>query len=62
MDGKRILTSLATVIKKYILLTVNKGEVAVSLFPQQSRENAGAKQGAQNSFTFHPSQSPPTHE
>lgn len=43
-------------------MDVNKEEVAVSLFPQQSRENAGAKQGALNSFTFHPPQAPPTHK
>lgn len=43
-------------------MDVNNGEVAVGLFPQQSRENAGAKQGALKSFTFHPPQAPPTHE
>lgn len=44
------------------MMDVMNGEVAVSLFLQQSRENAGAKQGALNSFTFHPPQTPPTHK
>lgn len=41
-------------------MTVKNWETAVLLFLQQSRENAGAKQGALNGFTFHPPQTPPT--